>query len=158
MVLPRLRHGAPRRPPEPSVLLSKCGSAEATPRGRTEGEQVPCLLKLEPSRKPLPTFTSEGRQREGEEGCTQPRSSGDQLSWKLHVTGLKSLIPCLNPAGESSHTSSPQKESSMAPQLTPPFIPRQGPKREHVRGFQSLSPNVCLGTLLNLKKVVPCST
>ena len=62
--------------PEPSVLLNECGSTKATPRGQAEGERVPCLLKLEPSRKPLPTFTREGDDREGEEGCTQPRSSG----------------------------------------------------------------------------------
>ena len=88
---------------------------------------MPCLLKLEPSRKPLPTFTSEGRQREGEEGCTQPRSSGDHLSWKLLVTGLKSLIPCLNPAGGSSHTSSPRKESSMARQVDTSLHTQAGP-------------------------------
>lgn len=52
--------------PEPSVLLRECGSTEATPRGRAEGERVPCLLKLEPSRKPLPTFTREGDDRERE--------------------------------------------------------------------------------------------
>lgn len=52
--------------PEPSVLLNECGSTKATPRGQAEGERVPCLLKLEPSRKPLPTFTREGDDRERE--------------------------------------------------------------------------------------------
>lgn len=57
-------------------------------------------------------------------------------------------------AGENSHTSSHWHEFSMPP----PFRPRQGPERECVRAFQFLSPNVRLGILLNLKKIVPCST
>lgn len=120
---------------------------------KAEVEGVPFPPNAGAQLKPSATFLSE---RATERGGVHPAQVfRRRLPWEFLVTGLENRIACSDGTGE--------KATPLFARMNVPWRLPSDPGRA-LRGslgevFNSvLQMSACLGILLNLKKIVPCST